>query len=236
MAMAPSATKMFGLRSALRLNPYILSRSPNIAATSTQASTAVTALSSAIQPTKTKLMSTGTSTTTIRAQSHRYFATTSSPSYSTPKLSASSSETSGDSMTPIPERAVISRETFQKLHKLSALNPPPPGSQEESDLMEGLSDLIHLMDRVKSVELPESVNERAGLLVEGIGIGEVLISDRDQDQDQAIISGSSSGGVHGLAGKDKNSIESTEKRGKELLGWATNRVGDFYASRIQTKS
>ncbi|WVF68766.1 hypothetical protein IAT40_003538 [Kwoniella sp. CBS 6097] len=95
------------------------------------------------------------------------------------------------------------------------------------------------MDKVKSVQLPESNEARAGLLVEGIGIGEIIVTDQKHDlnQDQTI---SSSGISNDLIGSDELAAKGmegeTETRGKELLGWATNRVGDFYASRIKAKS
>ena len=52
-----------------------------------------------------------------------------------------------------PPRADLSGETLARLHKLAAIAPPERGSTEETELLEGLSHLVGLMDQVKSVEL-----------------------------------------------------------------------------------
>lgn len=52
-----------------------------------------------------------------------------------------------------PPKATVDLETLARLHSLSAIAPPPAGSEEEAELLDGLSELIGLMDQVKSVEL-----------------------------------------------------------------------------------
>ncbi|WWC62919.1 uncharacterized protein I303_105517 [Kwoniella dejecticola CBS 10117] len=100
-------------------------------------------------------------------------------------------------------RSLITREQLHKLHTLSALNPPPENSAEEQDLIEELSGLIGLMNQVQDVPLPSSLEERAELLSRGMG--QVVVSQESLDQ----------------------------KSGKELLIWSTNRLGDYYTSRIK---
>ncbi|WVQ96293.1 hypothetical protein IAU59_003397 [Kwoniella sp. CBS 9459] len=264
---ATNATKIFGLRSALRLNPYVprqpQGRSPFLSSSSATTSAAAPishrprAEVSPIRHRASSSRSYATSSLDSATTSSHASTTIESRNSDSSTRSASASASASESESGFISKPVISRATFEKLHKLSALNPPPEGSEEEAELMQGLSDLIHLMDKVKSVELPESVDERAGLLVEGIGIGEVVVSDRDLDwdreqagsglgqeqgqgqgQDPLIGSGGRGGSTNDdslyEAGTEQHS--EPEKRGKELLGWATNRVGDFYASRIKPKS
>jgi hypothetical protein len=95
---------------------------------------------------------------------------------------------------------------LERLHRLSALNPPPPGSKEEKELLEGLNELVGLMEAVKAVQLPEG-KEAVGELLNR-GVGEVVIGEET--------------GVERGTG---------EVEGRELLRWATRRKGDYYHSR-----
>jgi hypothetical protein len=95
---------------------------------------------------------------------------------------------------------------MERLHRLSALNPPLPGSAEEKELLEGLNELVGLMEAVKAVELPEGKDAVQKLL--NRGVGEVVI-------------GQDTGGEG-----EKEKVE-----GRELLKWATRRKGDYYHSK-----
>ena len=99
---------------------------------------------------------------------------------------------------------------LERLHRLSALDPPPPGTKEEKELLKGLNELVGLMEAVKEVELPQGKEAVGELLNQGVGevvIGEETGTDR----------------VTGEVG------------GRELLGWATRRKGDYYHSRAGRK-
>ncbi|KAK8858848.1 hypothetical protein IAR55_003078 [Kwoniella newhampshirensis] len=140
--------------------------------------------------------------------------------------------------TPIPTPIQLDRPTLHRLHHLSALNPPPPDSIEEKQLLSDLSDLISLMDQVKSVRLPTSHEERGRLL--GQGVGQVKIDEGVFDRLNAISSPEKHGEaeVQGneLRDEDCNEEGQTEETsGKELLNWATTRVGDFYSSKLAQK-
>jgi hypothetical protein len=95
---------------------------------------------------------------------------------------------------------------LERLHRLSALNPPLPGSKEEKELLEGLNELVGLMEAVKEVELPQGKETIGELLNQGVG--EVIIGEET--------------GVERGTG---------EVEGRELLGWATRRKGDYYHSK-----
>ncbi|WVR06596.1 hypothetical protein IAU60_003628 [Kwoniella sp. DSM 27419] len=159
---------------------------------------------------------------TVRSQSRRRS--------TLPSAGSTSANLSTVSSPPEQETSRISRETLHRLHRLSALNPPAIDSEEERTLLSELSELVSLMDQVKTVELPSSRTERAELLAEGVGqvvISQETMEDVDLRRDTTISS----------AGSGAERVESTlgEKRGKELLGWATNRVGDYYASKNKAK-
>jgi len=123
---------------------------------------------------------------------------------------------------PIPDipKASISRESLVKLHRLSALDPPEEGSPEELQLKAELGELLGLMDIVKNVEMPHGEVNLAQLLTEGVG--EVVIDEKVAE---------ASKGVQKVRIEEK--LEHREKHGKELLEWATRRVGDYYASRVK---
>ena len=95
---------------------------------------------------------------------------------------------------------------LERLHRLSALNPPLPGSKEEKELLEGLNELVGLTEAVKAVQLPEGKEAVEELL--NRGVGEVDIGDE--------------------TGTDRGT---GEVEGRELLRWATRRKGDYYHSR-----
>ncbi|WVQ65371.1 uncharacterized protein L199_003547 [Kwoniella botswanensis] len=118
----------------------------------------------------------------------------------------------------------LSRETLRRLHRLSALNPPQPDSTEEIELIDELSELISLMDEVKQVELPHSVEERAELLNQGV-FGEVTITQDSLDQ------------LDNTRQRGNGQVEekAIERTGKQLLDWSTNRLGDYYASKNKRK-
>ncbi|WVW84999.1 hypothetical protein I302_107035 [Kwoniella bestiolae CBS 10118] len=144
-----------------------------------------------------------------------------------PSSGSSSPLTLSEPSSSIPSTSTprISRSTLHRLHRLSALNPPSSNSTEETQLIEELSDLIALMDEVKGVELPSSVEERAELLNQGV-FQEVVVSQDSLDElDRA----------RGQAQAQSEKNEEQEKGGRKLLGWSTNRLGDYYASRIKRK-
>lgn len=114
---------------------------------------------------------------------------------------------------PITKPAHITRQQLEKLHTLSALAPPPAGSQEEKQLLEGLSELVGLMELVKDVELPNE--EIGGLLAEGVG--SVWIREIDPKDE----------------GKAENEVNAREKSGQELLDWSPTRLGDYYSSALK---
>jgi len=99
---------------------------------------------------------------------------------------------------------------LERLHRLSALNPPPSGSKEEKELLEGVNELVGLMEAVKAVQLPEGKEAVGDLLNQGVG--EVVIGEE--------------------TGTDRGT---GEVEGRELLGWATRRKGDYYLSRAGRK-
>lgn len=112
---------------------------------------------------------------------------------------------------PISSSNTIKPADLARLHRLSALNPPPEGSQEEKELLQGLNDLVGLMEVVKSVQLPEGKEAIGELLTQGVGevvIGENIAEERDE----------------GKVG------------GRDLLGWATSRKGDYYHSKASKKA
>lgn len=87
------------------------------------------------------------------------------------------------------------------------------------ELLEGLKGLVGLMDAVKAVELPEGGEGYGSLL--GRGVGE-LVLDFEKTED--------------MQGDKKSSDQGEKKRGRELLQYATRRVGDYYASRLPPKT
>jgi hypothetical protein len=123
---------------------------------------------------------------------------------------------------PIPDipRANLSRETLVKLHRLSALKPPEEGSPEEMQLKAELGELLGLMDIVKNVEMPQGEVNLRQLLTEGVS--EVVIDEKVAEVGAGL-----------QQARMEEKLEHREKHGKELLDWATRRVGDYYASRVK---
>jgi hypothetical protein len=115
----------------------------------------------------------------------------------------------------------ITRETFHRLHRLAALNPPPPDSEEEVALMSGLGELVGLMDLVKEVQLPDGDRDEMFRELLSEGVGEVIIDGSDEPLPTKT--------------EEEREKEVREKSGRELLGWATRRVGDYYAHRVEKK-
>lgn len=118
-----------------------------------------------------------------------------------------------------PPRADISLENLARLHKLAAIAPPERGSEEEKDLMDGLSHLVGLMDQVKSVELDtdgdvEGTGEDGGkkairrLLTRGTWAVPEDVFDGHQGNEQK---------------GDKRGVEDETVVGKDLLGWTNPR-------------
>lgn len=99
---------------------------------------------------------------------------------------------------------------LERLHRLSALNPPLSGSKEETELLDGLNELVGLMEAVKAVQLPEGKEAVGELLNQGVG--EVVIGEE--------------------TGTER---ENGEVEGRQLLGWATRRKGDYYHSKAGKK-
>lgn len=113
---------------------------------------------------------------------------------------------------PIPSTAstTIASADLERLHRLSALNPPTVGSQEEADLLKGLNELVGLMEVVQNVELPEGEGAIGELLTQGVG--EVTIGERTGEQ------------------RDPGKTQ-----GRDLLEWATSRKGDYYHTKTGKK-
>lgn len=157
----------------------------------------------------------------LRLSRHPQRYTSTSTSQPTQPLSAPALEPTPASISelptlgvlPITKPAHITRQQLEKLHTLSALAPPPAGSQEEKQLLEGLSELVGLMELVKDVELPNE--EIGGLLAEGVG--SVWIREIDPKDE----------------GKAENEVNAREKSGQELLDWSPTRLGDYYSSALK---
>jgi hypothetical protein len=113
-----------------------------------------------------------------------------------------------------PTSTPMSREDFHRLHRLSALDPPAEGSIEETRLLKGLQGLIGLMEAVKAVEIPKG--DYGELL--GRGVGELVL-----DFEKSPV----------VEAEETAAID--VKKGRELLAYATRRVGDYYASRLPQK-
>lgn len=142
---------------------------------------------------------------------------------------------------PIPtvHPVAISREALHRLHRLSALNPPKQGSEEETELLAELGGLIGLMEIVKGVDLDLGQGQgKAGygeLL--GRGVGELMLDFDDATGTRQAVPTTPGDKMEtqaetqaGLESSDSASASS--QHGKALLQYATRRVGDFYASRI----
>ena len=56
-------------------------------------------------------------------------------------------------------KPTISSTTFNRLHELSALHPPPEGTSEYEERKQELEDLIKLVEAVKLVDLDQPVGE-----------------------------------------------------------------------------
>ncbi|RSH77717.1 uncharacterized protein EHS24_003284 [Apiotrichum porosum] len=117
-------------------------------------------------------------------------------------------------VTPLPDpipsvpRTPLDRAALHRLCKLAALNPPAKGSEAETQLLADLGELVGLMDLVgEAVTLDADVGE---LLT--AGVGEIVID----------------------AGKQRgNEDKDGEERGRELLQYATRRVGDYYGFKSE---
>jgi hypothetical protein len=105
-------------------------------------------------------------------------------------------------------RTPLDRAALHRLCKLAALNPPAEGSEAETQLLADLGELVGLMDLVgEAVTLDADVGE---LLT--AGVGEIVID----------------------AGKQRgNEDKDGEERGRELLQYATRRVGDYYGFKSE---
>lgn len=104
----------------------------------------------------------------------------------------------------------LSRADLERLHSLAALNPPPAGSSEEAKLLEDLNELVGLMDLVHEVEVDEDHGE---LLTHGVP--EMVFDVDTQHKPQSPPEG---------------------KRNKELLEYATRRIGDYYGFKTEAKA
>ncbi|GFZ50604.1 hypothetical protein JCM24511_08362 [Saitozyma sp. JCM 24511] len=145
--------------------------------------------------------------------------------------------------------ATITPEALQRLHRLSALNPPPSGSQEEKEVLAELGTLVGLMDLVQAVEMEVGLDV-GGLLADGVG--EVVIDGSHEmgrartgmeagAEAESSTSTSASTTIEadivGLPGERRETPhvagapEHSHKSGRELLEYATRRVGDYYGFR-----
>ena len=122
----------------------------------------------------------------------------------------------------------LSSDTLLKLHRLSALNPPTAGSDEERNLIEDLSGLIGLMDLVKEVEIPADLKIE-DLLGRG---GEVVIK---LDPSENVEKLDHLDGKQQATEEGKGKVDGG-KKDRDLLGWATRRIGDYYASKVEKKA
>lgn len=131
---------------------------------------------------------------------------------------------------PIPSirpSQAINRETLHRLHRLSALNPPPEGSKEETQLIDELNGLVGLMDLVKDVQLPEGL-DMAGLLSEGRG--EILLDGSHLDASDMDLQ---TGAVNREVKLAKGAAEA--EKGRDLFKYATKTTGEYYSSKSNRK-
>lgn len=98
----------------------------------------------------------------------------------------------------------LDRTTLHKLCTLAALDPPAEGSEAETKLLSELGELVGLMDLVGTVELESDVSS---LLSQGVG--EYVLGQE----------------------RDRESIPDGKENGRQLLEYATRRVGDYYGFR-----
>lgn len=110
----------------------------------------------------------------------------------------------------IPQSTLLSAD-LERLHRLSALDPPEKGSQEEKDLLRGLNELVGLMEVVKEVQLPVGKDTIGELLTQGVG---------------EVVIGEHTGGER----------ETEAVNGRELLQWATRKKGDYYHSKAAKRA
>lgn len=154
----------------------------------------------------------------------RAFATTSLTSTSTSSSPLRPSVPTNDlglPLTPLPPpipssvpRAPLDRAALTKLCTLAALNPPAEGSEAETRLLAELGELVGLMDLVGEVQLEQGEDAVGALLTEGVG--------------ELVIDGSEDAKLQGTQQENND-------RGRELLQYATNRVGDFYGFRTSAR-
>jgi hypothetical protein len=134
-----------------------------------------------------------------------------------------------------------------RLHRLSALNPPPSGSEEEKEMLAELDTLVGLMDLVQAVEMELGLDV-SGLLAEGVGemvidgSHEMARTRTDMEAETKTKTSTTStteDEVGGLLGERRETSHAagdgkgkyTHKSGRELLEYATRRVGDYYGFR-----
>lgn len=127
---------------------------------------------------------------------------------------------------PSVPASLISSLDLARLHRLSALNPPKPGSEDEKELLGDLNELVGLMEGVKSVELPQEKEALGELLTQGVG--EVVIGvntglDTDKESQDLKV-------------KNGRKVEGGEVTGRRLLAWATGRKGDYYHSKASKRA
>ena len=143
------------------------------------------------------------------------------------------SQSPNEDLIPQFKPSKFNREQLLRLLKLSALNPPAEGSDEEARLLGGLGELVGLMHLVKDVKLDADVKD---LLPEGVG--EVYIDGKaPTPQSEAVKAVSSDVGDARLQDTDAAGMDvrGEEKTGRDLLNWATRRVGNFYSHRAEQK-
>jgi len=99
------------------------------------------------------------------------------------------------------------------------------------------------MELVKGVELPLTDNSndngkeggRGELLAQGVGkvrigedVGMDVLATKEKGEEGAK-------GVGVGAGDERSEAVEDDKTGRELLDWATTRMGDYYASRVKAR-
>lgn len=120
----------------------------------------------------------------------------------------------------------ISRETLVKLYRLSALDPPEEGSTEETELKDELAVLMGLMDIVQKVKLPPGDLRDITAELLGEGVGEIVFDEHVAEARPGAVDSIKASEVGDAVSQDGIS-------GRELLDWATRRVGDYYAARVK---
>jgi hypothetical protein len=127
---------------------------------------------------------------------------------------------------PPPTR--ITSAELQRLHRMAAIAPPVPGSQEEDEMLRGLEGLLGLMDQVKKVKLDMDLGSNEGpseteemqeqrKIMRKSAIRKLLVTGNYADPSD-ILDGSR---IEEDTPQQESSEDSGTVKGKELLAWRT---------------